>query len=314
MGDDKQGVTRRGVVAGIGAAAGAALVPWRGIGGAGASAGPRSVAASRPLLQQLPSLASTELQFTNLPPIAFGPPASTVAWTASGGTLVASSPATFTAALLPSVNDWFRELDVYLNPGGQSGAIKLTRYQPLSPGTSEDLVSGVYPAPVGPLVFHLDHRADPMFWNYVVSIELKPGVALYGANLWYNPLGARFVQLVAPLRAYDSRLGDGKLASGQQRGISLESVQASIPGAGSALVNLTIDQTEGSGYLTVWSPVGEDGSGPPNTSNINWSASNQILANLVVVKLVGDHEDAFSIQAGGNGRTDLIVDVLGYFI
>jgi hypothetical protein len=313
MGDLEGGVTRRGVVSGIGAAAGAALVASRGIGGAGASAGPRSLAASRPLLQQLPTLTSTELQFTNLPPIAFGPPASTVAWTASGGTLVASSAATFTAALIPSVNDWFQVFDVYLNPGGQTGIIKLTRYQPLSPGISEDLVSGVYPAPVGPLVFHLDHRADPMFWNYVVSIELKPGVVLYGANLWYHPLGARFVQLVAPLRAYDSRFGDGTLASGQQRGISLESV-APVPGAGSALINLTIDQTEGSGYLTVWSPVGEDGSGPPNTSNINWSASNQILANLVVVKLVGDHGDRFSVLAGGNGRTHVIVDVMGYFI
>jgi hypothetical protein len=37
--------------------------------------------------------------------------------------------------------------------------------------------------------------------------------------------------------------------------------------AGSALLNVTIDQTEGAGYLTAWTPSGEDGSGaPPDTS------------------------------------------------
>lgn len=83
-------------------------------------------------------------------------------WTASGGMLVATAAAMFTAPLTPSVNDLFRELDVFLEPGGQTGAIPLTRYSTSSPGTLEDLASGAYPAAVGPLVFHLDHRADPM--------------------------------------------------------------------------------------------------------------------------------------------------------
>jgi hypothetical protein len=150
-----------------------------------------------------------------------------------------------------------------------------------------------------------------MFWNYLVSIELKPGVVFRGASLWYFPLGARFVQLT-PRRAYDSRFQDGKLASGQERGVSLEGVLASS--AGSALINITIDQTEGSGYLTVWAPVGEDGAEIPATSNINRSTGNEISANLAVVKLVGDHGDSFAIRASGQGSTHLIVDVMGYFI
>ena len=75
--------------------------------------------------------------------------------------------------------------------------------------------------------------------------------------------------------------------------------------------NVTVDQTEGRGYLTVWGPFGEDG-GPPNTSNLNWFTDNQIAANLVVTRL-GSDAGVF-ITAGGGGRARVIVDVLGYFV
>jgi hypothetical protein len=311
MSEREDGVTRRALMTGIAATAGVALVPSSGR--ASSHARPRSTGSFNAggLVEQIPSLSSTALEFTNVPAISFRPEASTAVWTAVGGTLVSTTVATYLAGLTPSVNDWFRELDVYLDPGGQSGAIKLTRYHPLSPATAEDVVSGVYPAASGlqNVVFPLDHRADPMFWNYVVSIELKPGVVFHGANLWYRPLTAGFVQL-DPLRIYDSRVSDGKLAAGQVRTISAPSL---INLSGSALVNLTIDQTEVSGYLTAWASVGENGSPAPETSNINWTTDNQTLANLVVVKLAGEHGDEFNIRADGNGRTHVIVDLLGYF-
>lgn len=264
------------------------------------------------MLQEVHGLSSTALAFANLPVIAFRPESSTIGWTASGGTLVSADPATFAAALAPAVNDWFRELDVYVNSGGQTGVIKITRYLPLAPAKVEDVVSSVYPAATGlqNVVIHLDHRADPMFWNYVVSIELKPGVVFHGANLWYRPLKAGFVELT-PMRAYDSRTTDGKLASGQVRMINLQHLLLHLEG--SALLNLTIDQTEGSGFLTAWSPVGEDGSAAPDTSNINWTTGNQTLANLVVLKLGGEHGGEFNIRADGAGRTHVIIDLLGYF-
>jgi hypothetical protein len=310
MSDREDAVTRRALVAGIAATAGVALVPATGAAAQARPGSGEQFGAGR-LAEQIPTLSSTALDFTNVPAISFRPEVSTAVWTASGGTLVSTAPNTFRAALTPSVNDWFRELDVYVDPGGQSGAIKLTRYLPFSPSAAEDLVSSVYPAATGlqTVVFHLDHRADPMFWNYVVSIELKPGVVLHGANLWYRPLAAGFVQLT-PTRIYDSRSSDGKLESGDVRTIG-------VPGlmhvSGSALINLTIDQTEASGYLTAWAPVGENGSPAPDTSNINWTTDNQTLANLVVVKLAGEHGDAFNVRADGNGRTHVIVDLLGYF-
>jgi hypothetical protein len=93
--------------------------------------------------------------------------------------------------------------------------------------------------------------------------------------------------------------------------VEAEPLQGLVPtfGAG-ALVNVTLDQTERSGFLTVYGP-GENGEAPA-ISNINWYASGQIVANLVVTKLGG--ESTLAIKAGGGGRTHIIVDVLGYLV
>lgn len=310
MSSHEGGVTRRTLVNGMAVAAGVMLAP--AAVSAKVGGGP-TTASSRAVPLQVPALTSTALAFTHLPAAAFRASSSAAVWAASSATLAASSPGPFFAPLTPSVNDLFRELDVYIEPGGQSGAITISRHRPLAPAAVEVLGSAAYPAAGGlqTVVVHLDHRADPMTWNYVVTVELKPGVVLHGASLWYFPLEAGFVQL-PPQRAYDSRAGDSKTTSGEVRTISLEPVLTQVPG--SALINLTIDQTEGSGYLSVFSPVGEGGSPPPGTSNINWSTNGQTLANLAVVKLVGEHSDSFAVLSGGAGRTHFIVDVLGYFI
>jgi hypothetical protein len=78
-----------------------------------------------------------------------------------------------------------------------------------------------------------------------------------------------------------------------------------------AFLNVTITETEGTGFLRV---NGSDSSGMrpvPATSNINWSQSGQTLANLTLTT-VGS-EFGVDIFAGGiGGRTHVIVDVQGY--
>ena len=122
------------------------------------------------------------------------------------------------------------------------------------------------------------------------------------------------VVLTTPVRLYDSRsdqvpLGGAKLVSGN-------SVVVTATGFGdggivtAAFINLTITQTEGSGFLRV---EGDDLSGdrpPAATSNINWSAANQTFANMVLTTVGG--ENGIAITAGGGGRTHLIVDIMGY--
>ena len=126
-----------------------------------------------------------------------------------------------------------------------------------------------------------------------------------------GPLVAYFT----PIRAFDSRLsnvelGGAKLRSGESIAVT---VPAEIEGGGFAIamfINVTITQTEGSGYLVI---RGSDLSGErpfPPTSNINWSAPGQTLANLVFTTVGG--ENALEVHAGGAGRTHFIVDVQGY--
>ena len=48
----------------------------------------------------------------------------------------------------------------------------------------------------------------------------------------------------------------------------------------------------------------------PPTSNVNWSADGQTVANLVITAVGG--ENTLEVHAGGSGRTHFIVDVQAY--
>jgi hypothetical protein len=122
------------------------------------------------------------------------------------------------------------------------------------------------------------------------------------------------VVLTTPVRLYDSRtdavpLGGAKLSSGN-------SVNVTAAGFGAsgflvaAYINVTVTQTEASGFLRV---NGSDLSGErpvPNTSNVNWFANNQTLANLALTTVGG--ENGIEMFCGGGGRTHVVVDIMGY--
>jgi len=122
------------------------------------------------------------------------------------------------------------------------------------------------------------------------------------------------ITLLTPLRIYDSRtdtvlLGGAKLAAGQAITVAV-SVPDETRFLLAAFLNVTITETEGSGFLRV---SGTDSSGErpiPVTSNVNWSQNGQTLANLVLTT-VGS-EAGVDIFAGGAGRTHVVVDVQGY--
>ena len=144
------------------------------------------------------------------------------------------------------------------------------------------------------------------------AVAVSP-LAFAGSAAAADPTGPLHV-LQTPQRLYDSRtdavpLGGAKLASGG-------SVIVTAGGFGAsgilvaAFVNVTITQTEGSGFLRVF---GSDLSGErpmPQTSNINWATNNQTIANLAFTSVGG--ENGIEIVAGGGGRTHVIVDIMGY--
>ncbi len=128
--------------------------------------------------------------------------------------------------------------------------------------------------------------------------------------------GPLFV-LSQPIRLYDSRtlhIGgttrNGPISGGENRPISIELdnndqvIELPVSAVRAALINLTITDTVGSGFLAVGNP-GPDGA--RTTSNINWSESQQTLANLAITTLF---ESNLTIFAGGPGSTNFIVDLM----
>jgi hypothetical protein len=123
--------------------------------------------------------------------------------------------------------------------------------------------------------------------------------------------------LSQPIRLYDSRtphIGgttrNGPISSGENRPISIEIgnddqlVELPVAGVRAAMINLTITETVGSGFLAVGNPAPD---GTRTTSNINWSSPGQTLANLAVTTLF---EDNLTVFAGGGGSTNFIVDLM----
>ncbi|HUF98982.1 MAG TPA: DUF642 domain-containing protein, partial [Ilumatobacter sp.] len=113
---------------------------------------------------------------------------------------------------------------------------------------------------------------------------------------------------VGPVRVTDSRDDDWKYADNETRWVQVGG-HGGIPrddSVAAVLVNLTMTDTEGPGFLTAWSStVGER----PNTSNVNVTRAGATAANMAIVP-VGDGGwmQIFSLSAA-----HVIVDLFGWF-
>jgi hypothetical protein len=143
---------------------------------------------------------------------------------------------------------------------------------------------------------------------YGLSAFLQAGAfGFFGARVaWSN--GLVLSQLSPQARKLDTRDPGpltGKIVTGQTKTLAL--TPELIVGAKSALVNLTITNTEGSGFLGLF----PSGTSWPGTSSINWSGPNQIVANSATVAV--SPGGSLDIFCGGGGRTHVVVDLLGYY-
>jgi hypothetical protein len=170
-----------------------------------------------------------------------------------------------------------------------------------------DSGAGKHTVVVDPSIFGV---VDNTVFSYGLSAFLRPPgseFGLFGARVaWTN--GLLLSPVNPPARKLDTRVAGplgGKIQSGQTRTLSLG--PEAIAGAKAALVNLTITNTEGSGFLALFAA----GTAWPGTSSINWSGFNQILANSATVML--SPTQAINIFCGGGGRTHVVVDLAGYY-
>lgn len=129
---------------------------------------------------------------------------------------------------------------------------------------------------------------------------------------------------LAPSRVYDSRAAAptlGAITVGQNRLISVASKRDTVTGAitvadivpagaTAIAVNVTVANTVAGGFVTInpGNIVTTDG------ATVNWFASGQILNNGVIVKLNESRQVTAVVGGTATTKTDLILDVTGYFL
>jgi len=119
----------------------------------------------------------------------------------------------------------------------------------------------------------------------------------------YLPPPQSFVAISPIKRVLDTRTAGGKLLANEERTIDLQ-----IPTfARAAVINLTVTDTEVAGFVAVF-PADV---AYPGNSSINWSATNQNIANGVITAT--DPTGKVKIRGGVN-PTDVVIDVQGFLL
>lgn len=125
---------------------------------------------------------------------------------------------------------------------------------------------------------------------------------------------------VTPQRVYDSRKGAGVLSAGQHRDISVkDAIDVNTgdvsfgdyipPGATAVMANVTITRTVGHGFLVCNPGLNYT----ITTSTVNWTAAWQTVANAITLTL-NDNRQIALIVNGSGAKTEVIIDVMGYYL
>ena len=183
--------------------------------------------------------------------------------------------------------------------------------QPCNPGTQQQIGA--------PINVPIDNAQNMHFLMLGPPISAQ-SVSVHGARVEYWPpyidpflVPGTFWPLEAPVRVYDSRQSQGRLSGGLAREISVamspNGVTLVPEWASGIAYTLTLDQTEGSGFLSLY-PYDH---AFPGTSSVNWFQSGQIVANGGNVALPADGSRHLLVEAGGAGSTHFILDITGVY-
>jgi hypothetical protein len=141
--------------------------------------------------------------------------------------------------------------------------------------------------------------------SYTISMQYKnAGSSIYNVSIGYLPPTQSFVPFPGTTpRVYDSREGGvGKLAPNEERVIDL-----GVAGARSAVINVTVTQTVSAGYVAVF----RADKPWPNNSSVNWSGPNSDVANGVITEV--DPTGKIKIRGGAN-PTHVVIDRIGFLL
>jgi len=132
---------------------------------------------------------------------------------------------------------------------------------------------------------------------------------------WVNlSTGSKLVS-IPPARIYDSRMGQlpvtgpkTPITNGTTVSLNVTNNSSGVPATAHAVLgNLTVTNTAGPGFLTVYA----NGASQPATSSINMSPGVTFANNFT--SAVNSANSEISVTCGGVGPTDFIVDLVGYY-
>jgi hypothetical protein len=125
-----------------------------------------------------------------------------------------------------------------------------------------------------------------------------------------TPAGASKLVTMPPARFMDSRTGfrtaDAPFAPGSTRSLQITGFGGVPAGASAVIVNITAVATASDGHITVF-PAG---TARPTASNLNIERAGQTRPNAAMVRLSAGG----AIALFSSLRTELVVDVQGYFV
>jgi len=111
---------------------------------------------------------------------------------------------------------------------------------------------------------------------------------------------------ITPCRAVDTR-GTSPLGQGQQRNFAIRGVCGVPTTAAAVSINVTVVSPTVTSFLTLW----PTGGSRPNVSTINFTSTDQSLANGAIVGLGTQPTDLAVFNA--SGTVHVLIDVTGYF-
>ena len=121
---------------------------------------------------------------------------------------------------------------------------------------------------------------------------------------------------ITPMRVWDTRQLSGWTipAGGTEQafleGDNGDAPESPFPANATLVVNITVTNTKGSGYLTVY-PYGTNGSDRPGVSNLNFGPG-QTIANLAILPTSWTHQEV-AVYNESTGSADVVFDVFGYY-
>lgn len=198
---------------------------------------------------------------------------------------------------------WPAELDgAYLFADGGSGDI----FVMAADGTVDfDAPWATGASGLADMVFAFDRDGRLALYYTLNSGDELRKITWRGATEPPNPTGLS-LETITPTRVYDTRSGlgadAGRVRSGTTRLVDLHPPSSDVR---AALVNLTMTDNAGWGFLQTWSPR----TLVPTTSVVNVAEPVEDVANAAVVVL--DEDGRFVLHA--STATHVVVDVLGWF-